>query len=210
MRRRTGHRASRVMLAAGISIALGTACLGRSPDVKHFMLGTGESLTDTGPDSGLAVLIGPVRLPAYLERSQLARLEKGGEVRLDEFSRWLGGFEENFIRALSFGVARELGSARVVGAPSEAPFAMDYRVRLHVDDMIFEDPGALRVRVRWALRAESDPPAGIHLFVMDERIPVSGSHPADLVRAHEAALRELAHRISDEISHREESRSSGG
>ncbi len=209
MTRRARLGGSRVMLALWISIALGAGCLGRSPDARHYMLGTGESVPESEPGSGLAVLVGPVRLPPYLERAQLARLEEGGEVRLDEFSRWLGGFEANFIRALSFGIARALGSERVVGVPSEAPFAMDYRVRLHVDDMIFEDRGVLRVRIRWALRTEPDPSPS-RLFVMDERIPVAGSRPADLVEAYDSALRDLAHRIANEISDLEESRSSEG
>ena len=37
----------------------------------------------------VAVLVGPVRLPSYLERAQMARLESGGEIELDEFNRWL-------------------------------------------------------------------------------------------------------------------------
>ena len=199
MTRRFDGGFAAITLVLLVSMGLGTACLGRSPDVRHFMLGeTAGAEPSSGGESEMAVLVGPVRLPAYLERSQLARLEDGGEIRLDEFSRWLGGFEANFIRALSLGIARELGSVKVVGYPSEAPFAMDYSVRLHVDDMIFEGRDELRVRIRWALipGSGSSPP---RLFVMDERIPVRGTKASDLVMAHEAALSELARRIVREI-----------
>ena len=81
-------------------VALSAGCLGRSPAADHFVLGSNGllSLDRRAPD--LAVLIGPVRLPAYLDRPQMARLHSGGEVELDEYARWLGGFETNFLRAV--------------------------------------------------------------------------------------------------------------
>ena len=87
----------------------------------------------------------------------------------------------------------------MVAAPSKAPFPFEYQVRLHVDDMILEEGGALRVRIRWALISKSvDAAPG--LFVMDERFSSDGdSSAADVVRVHDAALLELARRIADEI-----------
>ncbi len=193
--------ALRAMLMIVVLI-LCEGCLGRSPGVRHFMLGTSASTSTVARLPEMAVLVGPVRLPAYLGRPQIATLEDGGEVSLDEFNRWLGGFKDNFLRALSFGLARELGSARVVVDPSKAPFVIDYQVRLHVDDLILEGDGGLRVRVRWTLipvRKEALP----GLFVMDELIPVGGDSIEDVVRAHEDALMELARRIATELVARE-------
>ena len=180
-------------------------CIGRSPDVRHFVLGASSSPVSVERALKVAVLVGPARLPAYLERSQIATLEGDGEVFLDEFNRWLGGFEENFVRAISLALARELGSDRVVAAPSKAPFPFDYQIRLHVDDMIVEGGGALRVRVRWALIPISQD-ATPEFFVMDERFSSDGSSPADVVRAHDAALSVLVRRIADEISRFETTR----
>jgi uncharacterized lipoprotein YmbA len=197
LKRGNAYRA--ILMIAGL--ALCTGCLGRSPDVRHFMLGT-SNLESTGalaPDiTALAVLVGPVRLPAYLDRPQMATLENDGEVVLDEFDRWLGGFEENFLRALSLGLAQELGSVRVVGHPSKAPFPIDYQIRLHVDDLIYVAGGGLRVHVRWALvpvREETSP----GLFVMDELIPVNGNSVEDIVRAHEEAVMALVRRMTSEL-----------
>ncbi|MFP6655189.1 MAG: ABC-type transport auxiliary lipoprotein family protein, partial [Myxococcota bacterium] len=88
------NRKGRNILAA-LVFFLVAGCLGRSPDVRHFVLGVSNSSVATSRSTELAVLIGPVRLPAYLERSQMATLEEDGEIVLDEFGRWLGGFEEN-------------------------------------------------------------------------------------------------------------------
>ncbi len=192
-----------LLLLAPLLIA---GCIGRSPNVRHFVLGASDSPVTVERASEAAVLIGPVRLPAYLERAQIAKLGDGGEIFLDEFNRWLGGFEENLVRAISLGLARELGSDRIVAAPSKAPFPLDFQVRIHVDDLIVEAAGDLRVRVRWALISKSDD-AAPRLFVMDERFSSDGgSSAADVVRAHDAALSELVRRIADEIVRLERSR----
>lgn len=193
----TKRSASGALLMIAASI-LFQGCLGRSPEVRHFMLGTSASASAVASSPDVAILVGPVRLPTYLDRSQIATLVGDGEVGLNEFNRWLGGFEGNFLRALSFGIARETGSTRVVVNPSKAPFAIDYQVRFHVDDLIFEDAVGLRVRVRWALvplRKQASP----KLFLFDELIPVDGDSIENIVRAHEDILAELVRRIANEI-----------
>lgn len=193
-----------VVLAVGPLVVF-SGCLGRSPQVRHFMLG----VEDVAPAEALApdvsVLVGPVRLPAYLDRSELARLAADGEVELDSGHRWLGSFETNFLRAVSLGVARRLGSNEVVAHPSKAPFPIEYSVRLHVDDLIVEAGGTLRVRIRWALIGPAgrgtDPAAGppARLFTFEERRSGIGASPEARVRAHEAVLGELATRIADAV-----------
>ena len=123
---------------------------------------------------------------AITPRTGFALAAVDGEVMLDEFDRWLGGFEEIFLRAITLGLARQLGSDRVVSAPSKAPFPFDYQIRLHVDDMIFQDGDMLVVRVRWALISDSEK-SEPRLFVMDEQILADGSSHAALARVQEAA-----------------------
>ncbi len=199
----TFSRTTMSIIAIGI---LCGGCLGRSPEVRRFVLGATEAAVVDGKAPKAAIVVGPVRLPAYLERPQIARLRTGGEIELDQFNRWLGGFEENFLRALSLGLARELGSERVVSNPTRAPFELDYRIRLHVDDMIMTDSDGLRVRVRWALvpivsREAVDSEA--KLFVMDERFATKGRSAAHIVHAYDEAIEELVRRISGEIAARQ-------
>ena len=191
-------------LLFGLLVAA-TGCLGRSPQVRHFMLGVEEVAPAEAGAPEVSVLVGPVRLPAYLDRSELARLGRDGEVELASTARWLGSFEENFLRAVSLGVARRLGSNEVVAHPSKAPFPIEYTVRLHVDDLIVEAGGTLRVRIRWALIGPAGrgtdtaegPPA--RLFTFEERRSGIGDSPEARVRAHEAVLGALATRIAEAI-----------
>ena len=184
--RRTG-------LAILAVLVLTTACLGRSPTPEHYMLGTNADGTRMEEAPDVALLVGPVRLPAYLDRPQFARLEGEGEIELDEFARWLGGFEENFLRALSLELANRTGSIRIAATPSNAPFPFDARIRLHVDDLVVEGD-TLRARIRWAMIPSTDGAAPV-VDVMEERIPLDGSGNTALVAAHDAAISALAERI---------------
>ncbi len=184
------------MLAFAIPMLLG-GCLGRSPGVEHFVLASqGPAKIGDAGLSAPAVLVGPVRLPAYLDRPQVARLGAGGSISLDEYTRWLGGFEENFLRAISFEVARQTNSSRVVAHPSKAPFEFDARVRLHVDDLVVVEGRTLRVRIRWVI-AVAGAEDGLHVFEEDR--PLADASNASIVAAHDAALAALAGEIAEAV-----------
>jgi uncharacterized lipoprotein YmbA len=190
-----GFRASMLVFVVALTAASSVGCLGRSPAVEHFILGSG-AVPDASLDSGgaVSILIGPVRLPAYLDRPQHARLRASGQVELDEFTRWLGGFEKNFLRGLELEVARQTGSARVSTHPAKAPFPFDVKVRLHIDDLVVVDGQTLRVRIRWAMvRTGSETPA--ELYAMDESIALASDSNEAVVAAHDAVLADLAGRI---------------
>ncbi|MEZ4333223.1 MAG: ABC-type transport auxiliary lipoprotein family protein [Myxococcota bacterium] len=201
----------RIAFALGLAFcALGAAaCLGRSPDVHYYALGFEPLPPADRVAPEVAVQIGPVRLPAYLERPELARRRTSGEIELDATHRWLDSFERNFLRAVSLGVGERLASTRVVAHPSKAPFPIDYRVRLHVDDLIVDGVDTLHVRIRWALIGPRDrssdsgaaPPA--RLFTFETRRERVGSGAAARVGAYEAVLDELATRIAAIIAEAE-------
>jgi uncharacterized lipoprotein YmbA len=197
-----------VGLVLGLALVLaltGSGCLGRSPQLHHFMLGVAPLAPAEVGAPDVSVLIGPVRLPAYLVRPELARLGADGEIDLDDDHRWLGSFEENFLRATSLGVAQRLGATRVVTHPSKAPFPIEYTVRLHVDDFIAEAGGTMRVRIRWALVGPAGRGTGpldappTRLFVLEEKREGVGRSAEARVRAYEAVLGELATRIAAAI-----------
>ena len=183
----------RTGLAILAVLVLTTACLGRSPTPEHYMLGANADSARMEEAPDVALLVGPVRLPAYLDRPQFARLEGEGEIELDEFARWLGGFEENFLRALSLELANRTGSIRIASTPSNAPFPFDARIRLHVDDLVVEGD-TLRARIRWAMIPPANGAAPV-VDVMEERIPLDGSGNKALVAAHDKAISALAERI---------------
>jgi len=175
-----------------------SGCLGRSPDPRLFTLGSTPRPADAPLDSELAVLVGPVRFPRYLERPQLVRRLAGGELHLDEFNRWAGSFEGNVVRALALDIADRLQSDRVVAYPSDPPFPLAYRIRIHFDELVVGPDDVLRMRARWSIRSgRGDDPARIGRTDLDQ--PVAGSSIRAVVAAHDDAITALGDTLSREI-----------
>ena len=80
--------------------------------------------------------------------------------------------------------------------PTRAPFPFDYRVRVHVDDLILDAEGGLIARIRCAIVPEEGEP---QLFALEERIASVGKSTGTLVRAHEEVLADLSTRIAKAI-----------
>jgi len=211
--RSRGTRPTLALAVFGLFLGLlVVGCLGRSPEVEHFMLGKVQIEAGGGSraHSEVAVLVGPVKLPAYLERPQIATLEENGEVELDETSRWLGGFEDNFLRSVSRGLAHDLDSIRIAVAPSSAPFSFDYRIRIHIDDFVFvSNRDRLHARIRWALSSEESDTSPA-LFLLETFRELEDDSTEALVEAHEAVIAELVSQIVAEIDRREASPEAGG
>jgi uncharacterized lipoprotein YmbA len=148
--------------------------------------------------SDLAVLVGPARFPRFLERPQVTRRLEGGEIVIDEFTRWAGGFEENVIRALAQDLAARLGSERVVGYPSSPPFALDYKIRIHFDEFVSGPDDALHVRVRWAI-ARRDRAAAPSIARADLDLPLADNSMLSLVSAHDEAIRLVGSSMAAQI-----------
>ena len=196
-----------ILFLAVLAVAAVSGCLGRSPDPRLFSMADSELLPEADRAPGLAVVIGPARTPAYLSRPQIARRASGGEVVLDEWNRWIGGFESNLIRGIERNVRRQLGSERVVAYPSKAPFPIDYRARLHVDEFVVDDSNRLRFEVRWALlrvsgSSESGPgrtSSTPGLSSLRGELPVDGNSVEALVRAHDQAIAQISKAIVDQL-----------
>ncbi|XLM19490.1 PqiC family protein, partial [Chromobacterium piscinae] len=66
---------------------------------------------------GQRVLLGPVTLPAALDRPQLVLDNGAGELSLQEFARWSAPLDRLLAQRHSLGVARASGVASVYAYP---------------------------------------------------------------------------------------------
>jgi len=103
------------------------------------------------PDQDLAVGIGPVRFPAFLDGPQIVARTTHNQLRVDEFHRWGGSLEDDFLRVLSENLGQLLGTSRILVEPAEVRFPLDFRV---VADVLKFDGtlgGDAVFKVRWGV-----------------------------------------------------------
>ncbi|MDQ6939740.1 MAG: PqiC family protein [Verrucomicrobiota bacterium] len=113
--------------AAGFVAALLSGC-GSSDEFYRL------NAIDAGPgrsSSGLAISVGPVSLPSYIDRAELVFQSAPNQFQIPPGVRWVGSLQENISRVLAADLGRALHSGRVRSSlePGSAP---QYRVAIEI------------------------------------------------------------------------------
>ena len=115
-----------------VSIASVTVLLaGCASAPSHFYTLNSTAKADGSPEAQYAVAVGPVSIPAEVDRPQLTVQSGQNRVEIEEFNRWAAPLRENIARAVAGDLAILLGTPRVTGVPL-ANFNPDYRVTIDI------------------------------------------------------------------------------
>jgi len=153
------------------------------------------------PAAQYAVLVGPVSVPALVDRPQFTLQVATNRVALDEFNRWAGPLNENIARVVADDLAVLLGTPRVAVAPV-ANFDPAWRVTIDVQrfDSMRSAPakneGAL-IEAVWVVRKSAGGAVRSGRTVASE--PASGDGFDALAAAHSRALAKVSGDIAAAI-----------
>jgi len=150
------------------------------------------------PDRDLAVGIGPVRFPRFLDRPQIVARTADNQLRVGEFHRWGGSLEDDFLRVLGENLGQLLGTSRILVEPAEAHFLLDFQV---VADMLkFEStPGGDSVlKVRWGMM-EAHMLQALAIEEKTYRSRAENPEPPTTVAALSGALSVFSHDLAKQL-----------
>jgi uncharacterized lipoprotein YmbA len=102
-------------------------------------------------DKGLAIGVGPVRFPEFLDRPQIVSRSGANRLALDEYHRWGGSLQDDFLRIVGENLGQLLGTSRILVGPAEARFPLDFRVIADVLSFEGAPSGEAVFKVRWAV-----------------------------------------------------------
>jgi uncharacterized lipoprotein YmbA len=189
-----------IRCVAIVAAFFAVSCLGSSPKVNFYTMSPVSRTPGSSVSNSLAVGVGPIRVPRYLDRPEW--VERSGnsnsQLEVDGVRRWAGGFSSNVLSVLGENMAAKLQTDRVIVYPAQTAFPLDYRIA--VDFHAFEVIGgdALELRASWVVRAGSGDrgPWTGHSVVRES---VSGGGDDGFVAAHNKALAQLAETIASRI-----------
>src|SRR5215468_10622748 len=103
----------RMGLILGISLiaALLSGCGGSAP--SRFYTLDPTAVPEGAPAASYAVAVGPVSIPAAVDRPQFVVQSAPNRVSLDEFNRWAGPLDENIARVVAGNLSVLLGTPLV-------------------------------------------------------------------------------------------------
>lgn len=171
-----------------------------APATRYYVLTPIPADSAGAEPRDVAVVVTGVRLPQYLDRSQI--VTRGGDNRLqvDDDERWGGNLRQDMTRLLTENLGRLLGSDRVVAAPHTLRMQPDYRVEVEV--LRFERNAAGRVQLEakwWLTRGAGGVPLASPSAVIYGAPLGEGAAFDAVVASMSAAYNELARAIAAAI-----------
>lgn len=106
---------------------------------------------DGAPVANFAVVVGPVSIPAEVDRPQFTVQISPNRVAVDEFNRWAEPLNSNIARVVAGDLAVLLGTPQVVAVPL-ANFDPAYRVTIDIQKFESVPGKSVQVEAVWVVR----------------------------------------------------------
>jgi uncharacterized lipoprotein YmbA len=205
-----GHMSIRfAVFVLGLSLIVSPGCLnlgeGTQEATRYYVLSPlsisevkTEAIGDTKP---VAIGLGPVAFPEYLNRPQIVVRGSGNQLQIAEFARWAEPLGETFSRALAENLSVLLSTDHIVPYPRKKLMPMNYQVT--VDVIRFDGtPGENASLVaRWTIIGD-DGQKVLQQKKSSFSEPTGGRGYEELVSAYNRLVGALSGEIADAIKSR--------
>jgi uncharacterized protein len=140
----------KAVLIALTALAAGCAS---SPPARFYTLAT--AVMPVAAPSMLSVAVGPVSIPAVVDRPEIVLRTGPHEVRLDELNRWAAPLHDEVARVVAGNLVALLGTPRVTLLSQTSSADAEYRVAIEV--RTFESaPGWAALDAVWIVQRMKD------------------------------------------------------
>lgn len=184
-----------------LAVLLLAGCAGKSPRVDFYVLSADAKAVAgvAGSCSTQAISVGPVSWPRYLDQPRIITRAGTNRLEANEFNRWGGSLEDDFIRTTIENLSALLQSELVVNYRRSNNFSPAYRVEMVVLRFDGQLGGDVTLDVKWGVINET---TGKYELVTTSSIQrgTSGQDYDALVNASSMALSQLSEEIAAQLA----------
>jgi uncharacterized lipoprotein YmbA len=177
-----------------ILAAILTGC-GSTPPSRFYTLSAARGAA--AASSNISVIVGPVAVPAVVDRPQIVVDIGPNQVRLEEFDRWAAPLQNSIARAVADNLVQMLGTARVTLFAQTLSADADYRAGVDVQSFQSAPGEAAILDAVWTVRRTKDGKAETGRTTAREAVQEKGYDA--LAAAHSRALARLSRDIADAV-----------
>jgi len=146
----------RLVVTLGASVMILGGCIGgKSSPSKFYVLSALPHPETTkkvaAAEQGVAIGVGPVSLPPYLDRPEIVTRSGGNKLHLAEFDRWAEPLRQNFIRVLGENLSILIPTDRTALYPWERSVPINYQVVVEVAHFEGRVDGNSSLMARWSI-----------------------------------------------------------
>ena len=176
-----------------IFVALGAGCA--SPASRFYTLSAANAPAATS--SNLSMVVGPVSVPAVVDRPQIVVSTGPNQVRLDEFNQWASPLQNGIARVVTENLVAMLGTPRVVLFSQTLGVGIDYRAAIEVQRFESAPGEAATLDAVWTVSRAKDGKSQTGRTTVRE--VASDKNYEALAAAHSRGLARLSRDIADGV-----------
>lgn len=191
-----------VLLACSWVLLAAVAGCGTTGPTKFFVLNAVAGGEPAGSAvmarPGVAIGVGPVKIPEYLDRLLIVTRSSESSLQLAEFERWAEPLDKSIPRILTENLSALLGSDQIAMHPWPTALSVEYQVVLEVNRLDGTLGQKALLDARWTLLADK----GKRIVVRKNSVisePITGASYEGLVQAQSRALAQLSQEIATAI-----------
>ena len=184
---------------AALSI-LAAIAAGCSTQPSHFYTlnpAAKASAAPAGTSPNLAVVVGPVSIPAVVDLPQMVVSSGSNQVTIDEYNRWASPLQNNISSVVAENLVVILGTPRVSLFQQSLNADADYRVAIEVQRFESAPGDAATLNAIWIVRRTKDGKAVTGRTTV--RQAVEDKSYGALAAAHSQALSRMSEDIAEVI-----------
>lgn len=182
------------------TLALGAGCA-KGPPPDFYVLDATTSESIVGVERGIAVGVGPIELPAHLNRSQIVTRATDYQLDLSESHHWAEPLKDSVSRVIAINLSNILESNRVFVIPRRQKVAVEFQVSIDIGRFDGRLGEVATLGARWTLYgSDTREPLFSKVTIVNESTE-DGSYNA-LVAASSRALAVLSMEIAEAINTR--------
>ena len=189
------YRIAVIILAIGVLTMAGCA---PTPPPTYFQLEEPANVQLSGIERGIAVGVGPLNLPAYLDRPHIVTRATEHRLELSDFNRWAEPLKDSMLRVIAVNLSNELETTRVFALPRHSPvFPIEFKVEINVARFDGRLGGEVVLVARWILLGKEDQLISTKVSIIREQS--AGSDYDALIKAQNKTLQKLSNEIAEAI-----------
>jgi uncharacterized protein len=181
-------------LAALVIVCVLAAACASSPSRFYTLSATA---TPSATSSKLSVAVGPVSVPASVDRPQIVVSTSANQVTFDDFNRWASPLQDNLARVVAENLVALLGTPRVTLFPQTLNADVDYRVQIEIRNFESTPGKSASLDAVWNVRRAKDGKTETGRTSVREKVDDSGYEA--LAVAHSHGVARLSQDIADAV-----------
>jgi hypothetical protein len=195
------HRISRNVFVLLLATVVGAAGCAKGIPPDFYVLHADTSASLVGAERGVVVGVGPVELPAHLNRSQIVTRASEYQLDLSESHQWAEPLKDNVSRVIAVNLSHMLESNRVFVVPRRQTISLEFQVSIDIGRFDGKLGESASLGARWTLYgSDTRKPLLSKVTIVNERTE-DGSYNA-LVAASSRTLQALSMEIAEAINAR--------